>query len=148
MYRVGLVITRLPPMEAYYYGRWLILGGLVWAILFRKKFTDKVAYVFIVNAAILLALLSNIITGKDFLIATHINRFSVLWFVLTVCIGAYYFIKNKYWNKKVYATVPVLAILLVAFWSIFSEAKRSIFPSFSLSKQEMLSVQDYRAPIA
>lgn len=148
MQRVGFVATHLPPVEAYYYGRWLILGGLIWIILFRKNFTNKMAYVFMVNAAIFLALVSNIVTGKDFLIATHINRFSVIWFVLMTCIGVHYFIKKKYWNTNIYMTVPVLAMMLIAFTSLFSEAKRSIYPSFSLSKTEMLSVQGYRAPLA
>lgn len=148
MQRVGFIATHLPSIEAYYYGRWLILGGLIWIILFRKNLTNKVAYVFIVNAAIFLALVSNIVTGKDFLIATHINRFSVIWFVFMTSIGTHCFIKSKYWNKKVYITVPFLTMILIAFTSLFSEAKRSVYPSFSLSKTGMLSVQDYRAPLA
>ena len=48
-------------------------------------------------------------------------------------------------QKEIEKAIKLEPLLM---YSIFSEAKRSIFPSFSLSKQEMLSVQDYRAPIA
>jgi len=151
MQRVGFVATHLPPIEAYYYGRWLIVAGLIWVILFIKQLKDKTVtawYFLIVSAAIFLALVSNVITGKDFLIATHVNRFVITWFALILGLEIYYFITLKLWHGKIYTTILVSFLILAGSMTIFSEMKRSVIPPFSLSYSVAVAVQDYRAPLA
>ena len=151
MQRVGFVATHLPPIEAYYYGRWLIVAGLIWTIFFVKQLKDKTVtawYFLIVSAAIFLALVSNVITGKDFLIATHVNRFVITWFALMFGLEIYYFVILKLWRGKIYITALTSFLILIGSMTIFAEIRRSIVPPFSLPYSEMVAVQDYRAPLA
>ena len=151
MQRVGFVVTHLPPIEAYYYGRWLIVAGLIWIIFFRKQLKEKNVtpwYFLIVSAAIFLALISNIITGKDFLIATHVNRFIITWFALMLGVEIYYFLTLKLWRGKIYITVLTVFLMLAGSVTVFAEMKRSVIPSFALPYSEAVAVQDYRAPLS
>lgn len=151
MQRVGFVATHLPPIEAYYYGRWLIVSGLIWFLLFKEQLKDKTAaswYFLIVNAAIFLALVSNIITGKDFLIATHVNRFVITWFALMLGLEIYYFATLKLWRGKIYITILTSFLILAGSMTIFAEMRRSVVPPFALPYTEAVAVQDYRAPLA
>ncbi|KKR88704.1 MAG: hypothetical protein UW43_C0002G0022 [Candidatus Yanofskybacteria bacterium GW2011_GWA1_44_21] len=149
--RVGFVATHLPPIEAYYYGRWLIMAGLIWVLFFRKQLKEKtitIWYFLIVSAAVFLALVSNAITGKDFLIATHVNRFTTVWFALVLGMFLYYFIILKLYRGKMFVVIVALFLMLIGTLTVFAEIKRSVSPPFSISYTDALAVQDYRAPLA
>ena len=148
MQRVGFVATHLPPIEAYYYGRWLIVAGLIWTIFFVKQLKDKTVtawYFLIVSAAIFLALVSNVITGKIFdrysreQIRNYLVRFDVWFGNLLFC--------NKIMAGKIYITALTSFLILIGSMTIFAEIRRSIVPPFSLPYSEMVAVQDYRAPL-
>lgn len=151
MQRVGFVATHLPSMEAYYYGRWLIVSGLIWVIFFRKQLREKISsywYFLIVSSAIFFALVSNIITGKDFLIATHVNRFVTTWFVLMLGIEIYYFVNLKLWRRKIYTVALASFLMLAGCLTVFYEIKRSVFPPFAVTYSDVAEVQEYRSPLA
>ena len=102
MQRVGFVATHLPPIEAYYYGRWLIVAGLIWTIFFVKQLKDKTVtawYFLIVSAAIFLALVSNVITGKIF---DRYSREQIRNYLFALMFGLeiYYFVILKLWRER------------------------------------------------
>ncbi len=149
--RIGLVITHLPSIEAYYYGRWLVLGILLWLVIRPSldKNTSRTAFVTMVvgSLAILSVILSNIITGKDADIARHAGRFVAPWFTLVFLLGFYWVGKFKVWRNSLYKAAILAIIFILGIIALFSNLPRSLLPPFNTAGEEAIYVQSYKRPL-
>src|SRR5258708_1402305 len=151
MERVGFMFTHLPPIEAYYYGRWLLVAAAIWIIIFWRQLREwsvQIWYMLLGAIAILGALVSNIVTGKDFLIATHVNRFVTVWFGLMLGFAIYKFFAMEFWKGKRWQSAILIVLFIMGAANVLAELKRSIQPAFAISRSDVLAVQPYSAPIA
>src|SRR3989344_7030238 len=93
--RLGLVYTHIPAIEAFFFGRWIVIGlgalGLLWKFFPKSDEGDSVRKVFwlATGMALLVGLVLNIITGVEFTLAIHMGRFVRVWMVLILGFGIY-----------------------------------------------------------
>ena len=93
--RLGLVYTHIPAIEAFFFGRWIVIGlialGLLWKFFPNNDEDDWVRRVFwlATGAALLVGLVLNIITGVEFTLAIHMGRFVRVWMVIILGFGIY-----------------------------------------------------------
>jgi hypothetical protein len=97
--RLGLVYTHIPAIEAFYFGRWVVIGlvtiGLLWKFFSKDlpagRQGDGARKVFwlATGLALLVGLVLNVITGVEFTLAIHIGRFVRVWMVIILGFGIY-----------------------------------------------------------
>ena len=93
--RLGLVYTHIPAIEAFFFGRWIVIGlialGLLWKFFPESDEGDWARRVFwlATGAALLVGLVLNIITGVEFTLAIHMGRFVRVWMVIILGFGIY-----------------------------------------------------------
>ena len=75
--RIGLLYTHTPSIEAFFYGRWVVIGLIAAAFLSRQK-----TFWFSTGIAILVSLFLNVVTGVELMLGIHVGRFVVLWVVM------------------------------------------------------------------
>ena len=86
--RIGLVYTRIPAIEAFFYGRWIVIAlitlGSLWFFFPKKEGGDreKKIFWFATGAALFVGLFLNVITGVELTLAVHIGRFVILWMAM------------------------------------------------------------------
>jgi len=145
--RISLFYSHWPQIEAYYYGRWIVLVLLL-TYLLRRYYPDGVShithfFITVTGTGILLAMVSNIFTGRDFEIAVHIARFGIMWYlivgvVIVIPIWVFVFKGRDALPKRV--CVGLLFFFLVFQMSI--NLQRSI-PHFSSLKEKFIETQTY-----
>jgi len=145
--RQDLFYSHWPQIEAYYYGRWVVLVLLL-GYLLRRYIPEKVSgtthfFVMMSGAGILLAMVSNIFTGQDFNIATHIGRFGIMWYLAVgvfMLVPVYEFLVQRKgeWPKRGF--IGLLFLLLI--YQMFANITRAI-PRFSEMKEQAVGVQTY-----
>ncbi len=145
--RQDLFYSHWPQIEAYYYGRWVVIVLLLVYVL-RRYYPERVSgtlrfFVMITGAGILLAMVSNIFTGQDFNIATHVGRFGILWYLTVGIILLWpvctFLVRTKdKWPKR--ALIGLLFVLLS--YQMFANMNRAV-PQFSSMKEQSLEVQTY-----
>ncbi|MDO8520959.1 MAG: hypothetical protein Q7S52_02490 [bacterium] len=130
--RGNLFYSHWPQIEAYYYGRWVVIALLL-GYLLRRYYPERVNsathfFVAITGLGILLAMVSNIFTGQDFGIATHIGRFGIIWYLMVgviilapVC--EFLFRARGLWQKR--AFIGLLSVLLA--YQMVANLNRSTF---------------------
>src|SRR3990167_9855430 len=93
--RLGLVYTHITAIEAFFFGRWIVIGlvalGLLWKFFPKNDEGNWVRRVFwlATGSALLVGLVLNIFTGVEFTLAIHIGRFVRVWMVIVLGFGIY-----------------------------------------------------------
>lgn len=143
----AFLYSHWPQIEAYYYGRWVVLVLLLVYVLRRYSpaAINNATHLFIsiTGFGILLAMVSNVFTGRDFEIAVHVARFSIFWYLVVGVIifrPAYVFVFHTRgtWFKR--GVVGALFALLLL--QMVINIGRSV-PHFSLMKEQFTEVQSY-----
>ena len=101
--RIGLVYTHIPSIEAYLYGRWVIIGLIAATFLSRQK-----VFWFSTGTALLISLFLNVITGVELMLGIHIGRFVILWMVMILSSLLY-----EWWDKKSLLPATILLVLSI-----------------------------------
>ncbi len=156
--RVGYVASHFPSIEAIDVIRWLITGlGLGFLIRFfsaharsDKNFNLILTFFVLTGLGIFAALLSNIITGKDFDIGNHARRFVILWLPIVLMTLVYYLVRKANFNSLSFYKKSLITILIgVNLFVMVKQLPRSIVPPFTtMNRQEARYVQSYAEPIA
>lgn len=110
--RIGLVETHLIGFAAVLYVCIILLcAGMVWVQ--RAEYSREELSVFVlVSAGLLIATVSNVISGKDLEVAVHIGRFVELWSgIVFVIILAH--TKVLHQRKMMYVMLGVMSLCLV-----------------------------------
>ncbi|MDO8589693.1 MAG: hypothetical protein Q7R69_00235 [bacterium] len=108
--RIGLVYTRVPSIEVFFYGRWLAVGMLLtWLVPLKQK-----VFWFSTGAALFVSLCLNIITGVELTLGVHVGRFVILWMVIILGVGLYewYFSETLKTHRTKYIVVAILLSIL------------------------------------
>jgi len=109
--RIGLVFTHIPSIEAFFYGRWVVIGMLlVWLVPIKQKI-----FWLSTGASLLVGLFLNVITGVELTLAVHIGRFVLLWMVVFFGVSVYewYLARTSRESRSKHVLYIITATLLV-----------------------------------
>ncbi len=142
--RIGLMSTRIPAIEAFFYGRWVVLGMLLaWLVPLKQK-----VFWFSIGVALLLGLFLNVITGVELQLSIHIGRFVILWMAIILGVALYEFyysitFKN---NKAKYMAIAVLLLMLSV--GVARSIYRGLdFFKFNNRGDKIADLQPYASPL-
>lgn len=151
--RIGLVYTRIPTIEAFFYGRWVVIGllalGLLRFFFPRKEENDSERKVFwlATGFSLMVGLFLNVITGVELTLAIHIGRFVILWMamILGVLLYDWYSSLTLKANKTKYIIVAVLLLILSG--GVMRNIPRGLsFFEFNNRGDDIADIQAYAAP--
>ena len=122
--RIGLVHTRIPAMEALFFGRWVVIGLLAFwalALLFDtagEKFREKQVFWTTTGIALCIGLFMNVFTGIELTVAIHMGRFVILWTLIALGVVLHEWYVSRTHEKGVslymrHGVVSVLVLLLM-----------------------------------
>jgi len=152
--RIGLVYTHIPSVEAFFYGRWVVIGlialGLLWKFFPKKEEGDSQRKLFwlATGASLFVSLFLNIITGVELTLAVHIGRFIILWMVLILAVGLYewYSSRTPKINYVKYIIVAVFLLMLSA--GVLRNIPRGLsFFEFNNRGLSIAELQTYAGPL-
>ncbi|MCR4333506.1 MAG: hypothetical protein NUV60_00575 [Patescibacteria group bacterium] len=157
--RIGLLYTHIPSIEAFYYGRWVVIGGAIFGLLWfffpKREEGNPTQNVFwlATGAGLLGGLLLNVITGVELTLGVHIGRFVFVWMPLLLGAGLYEWYSAKPSTIGVnavsakYALVAVLLILLSV--GVLANIPRGLgFFNSNNREDTIASLQPYATPLA
>lgn len=156
MRRMSYLSTHLPSPETYYYGRWFILMMPLWIFLFvlrRWQHAHQISwkvfnYFTIAGAAIFVVLISNVLTGRDFDIGNHVNRFLIFWFSLSLAAISYFTIAQlKLRQLRLWQKIVLLGLFGVTGSIFLRQIPRSVFVPFQTDMAQAKYIQTYKEPI-
>lgn len=153
--RIGLVETRYLPIEAWYQGRWVVIGAIAILIFFltikNRKETFKahqnVTLFFMMSGiGLLLATISNTFTGKELTTAIHVGRFIFVWTGLLFTTLLYILIRERMYISLRNMTILGFLLLLLSV-GILREIPRSLGFINDPNIDRMVEVQSYAEPM-
>ena len=145
--RISFFSSHWPQIEAYYYGRWIVLALLLTYLLHRfyPKGISRTTHFFtlMTGTGLLLAMVSNVFIGKDFMIAFHVAKLGVIWYLViaVVMLPVVYTLLVRtrgIWLQRLFVGF-LFALLLL---QMLKNVERSV-PHFSQMKEEFTKVQHY-----
>lgn len=155
--RIGLVYTRIPSIEAFFYGRWVMIGlvafGLLWKFFPKDKEdnSERKVFWFSTGVGLLVSLFLNVITGVELTLAVHIGRFVILWMVLILGALSYdlyewYQSKTSQTGKDKYIIITILLVVLSG--GVLRNIPRGLsFFEFNNRGDKIADIQSYAAPL-
>ena len=152
--RMNLVESRLPSMDAYYYGRWaavltaLYICARKWLI--NRSLDDAIVMSSAIysGSALFIASIANIFIGKDLATGQHIGRFITLWVALFFPISIWIFwLFRKELQRWHWLKLGIIGLLsLACFGFLVSNLKRSL-PFREIATIDSASIQGYAEPL-
>ena len=152
--RIGLIFTHIPTIEAFFYGRWVVIGlvafGLLWTNFTKKKEDDSERKVFwlATGAGLFVGLLLNVITGVELTLAFHIGRFVILWMaiILGVLLHEWYVSRTPKTNQTKYIVVAIFLLALSG--GVLRNIPRGLsFFEFNNRGEDIASFQSAAGPL-
>src|SRR3989344_92525 len=135
--RIGLVYTRIPTIEAYFYGRWIVIGLVVaWLLPNRHK-----VFWFSTGLGLLFSILLNVFTGAELLLGVHIGRFIILWMVLILGELSY-----EWYSRR--SLLPAIFLLVLSLGVARNVSRGLDFFCFDNRGEKTADVQVYAAPLS
>lgn len=150
--RLVFFYTHFPQMEVYYYGRWFVVGFL-FVYLMRKYFPTYVhertaEFLQYTGAGIIIALISNIVLGRDFDIAVHVARFGIVWYlVVGVALVAPLLKVLARERGEIIKKLNVSILFLLLFMQMLLNIPRAVGPLTSLEEEHVVALQQYAGVI-
>ncbi len=152
--RIGLVHTRIPSIESFFFGRWIIVGlgalGLLW---FAKREQNSPARMFWIatGGGLLGGLFLNVATNVELTLGVHVGRFVVPWMVLLLAWAAHEAYRGRpMWgtNKQSAAFVAAAFLLLLLTTGVARNVQRgSEFFTFEKRGERVADTQAYAGPL-
>ena len=152
--RLGLVYTHIPAIEAYFFGRWIMIGlvalGLLWKFFPKNDEGDPVRRVFwlATGTALFVGLVLNVITGVEFTLAIHIGRFVRVWMALILGVALYewYYSRPDKLGSVKYIIITMLLLILSV--GVISNAYRGLsFFNYNSRGNDIADSQTYASPL-
>lgn len=152
--RIGLVATRLPSMEVFSYGRWVIITLASFAVLrfWRPRQEGAVlvpqATVFfsITGVGLILMSVSNVVTAQDSFLGIHTGRVIILWSALALSVLVFVWVEQKKYLTAKSAVLGFLILVLAAGY-LRNLPRALVFFSPAILGETRL-VQPYAEPLA
>jgi hypothetical protein len=154
--RIGLVYTHVPAIEAYYYGRWVVMVVAIFALtgwLTRRDTTRedpaKVLWV-ATGVAICIALVLNLFTGVELTLAVHIGRIAIPWQPLALGAAFYAWWRVRGFRRGQQFTYALITLALIGLTlgTVTSIKRGALFTGFDTRGESTAQVQSYAAPLA
>ena len=152
--RLGLVYTHIPAIEAFFFGRWIVVGllalGLLWKFFPKSDEGNSVRKVFwlATGAALFVGLILNVITGVEFTLAIHIGRFVRVWMVLIFAVALYewYYSRHALLGSVKYIIITILLFILSL--GVISNVYRGLeFFKYNDRGEDVADSQAYALPL-
>lgn len=145
--RFGLVETRLPMIDVYFYGRWLVCMGLAYALLWyvngvqRQNVRARLSLSLLFGTSI--AFLIPILVGKDIESAVHVGRlvFPIVAFTMVLYVSDAFQLVQK---RSTLFVISVLCVSVVFLGTLKNVHDRNII--IVVPAEELREVQSY-APV-
>lgn len=155
--RIGLVYTHIPTIEAFYFGRWIVVGlltiGALWLLRStNERVNEKNIFWIVTGAALFVGLFLNVITGVELTLAVHVGRLVVLW--MTLLLGAIvyeWFFVRKTTNGRyiVYLHLCIGVLVGLLLLGVVRNIPRALsFFTFDDRGYPIAELQDYAKPLA
>ena len=134
--RIGLTYTRIPTIEAYFYGRWIVIGMVAaWLVPNRHR-----VFWFGTGLGLLASMLLNVFTGVELLLGVHIGRFVILW--MAAILGELLY--GRHSKRSLFPAILLLAL----FFGVARNISRGVdFFWFDNRGEKLADVQVYAAPL-
>lgn len=152
--RIGLIYTHVPSIEAFFYGRWVVIGlvafGLIWKFFPKQEEGRAEQKIFWLSTGISLLAVSilNVFTGVEMTLAVHVGRFVILWvaMILGALLYEWYASRTSGAHKVKYLIVAVF--LLVLSGGVLRNIGRGLsFFEFNNRGQDLASLQSMASPL-
>lgn len=158
-HRVGLVLTHLPTMDAYLYGRWAILvvalSLCLRAWLKTDGATSQDGYDIVSLSAVysglglLVMTVSNVVTGQDIATASHIGRFITLWVALYIPVLCWQLYARRVEALKLHwMKLTVVGMMLLACLGFLVANLKRALPFQRIAGVDTVGIQAYAEPLA
>ena len=157
-HRVGLVLTHLPTMDAYLYGRWVILVVVLCLCLrawlktegaTKQEGHDIVSLSAIYSGLGLLVMtVSNVVTGQDIATASHIGRFITLWVAFYVPVLCWQLYVCRLEVRKLHRwKLTIIGTLLLACLGFLASNVKRALPFQRITSVDTIGIQAYAEPL-
>jgi len=152
MKRIGLVSAHIPSIEVFYYGRWIILGLILWGLVFKRAktvFSKAFLEFFIITGAAIFFLISGtFVIGKDFEVGTHVGRFVIIWFAVAFLTLLFFLLKNQNIRRTVsfFRGALIAFLVILGIIGMLRNTKRFL-PFENFEKQQTLEIQKFAEPL-
>lgn len=152
--RLGLLHTHRPVAEAFFYGRWVGLGLIVFGLLW--KFFPKIGgddqprkiFWFATGASLLVGLFLNVFTGVELSLAIHIGRFVLVWMALAFGAGiSEWFVARTLSVSRRKLAITGLALIILLVGVARNVPRELVFFNFSNRGEDLADKQAYAAPL-
>jgi len=127
----------------------MFIGVAMWTLRddYQARRTD-IEFFFIVGVSILIAVFSNVITGKDLESANHFIRFTYVWAALAGSYVVYRHVESQGYDWRAYARANRFTIILLALVIFFSfNAYQTLRGFHFVASPGTLAPQTYTAPL-
>ena len=154
--RIGLTETHIPPVEAFFFGRWVVFGLIAFLIatfyLYKREghYLEQRIFWVITGGALLICLFLNVFIGVEFTIAIHMGRFVITWAALIFGVLLYEWYKAYFCNhKKVLWTHVAMGLFMLVLASGVARNIPRAIGFFSSDNREVSyrNVQEYAGPL-
>ncbi len=156
--RIGLVYTHLPAVEAFYYGRWLVIGLLAYFFIKKiqapddQKNIEKTIFLSAISFGLLISSFLNVFTGVEMTLAVHIGRFVFSFMPLMFGLIAHDLSLSMKANNRNFKNINFLIavlLILVLFIGIFKSLHRGIeFFNFDNRGEKTIKSQNLAKPLS
>lgn len=159
--RLGLVYTHIPAIEAYFFGRWIIMGLVILGLLWKfspkdlpagrqgdKEDSVRKVFWFATGTALFAGLILNVVTGVEFTLAIHIGRFVRVWMTLIFGMVLYewYYSRPDKLSSVTYVIITMLLLILSV--GVISNVSRGFsFFNYNSRGDDIADSQTYASPL-
>ncbi len=151
--RIGLVYTHIPSIEAFFYGRWVVVGLIALSFLWflsrkpENKSETKVFW-FSIGLSLLASAFLNVVTGVEMTLAVHIGRFIILWMPLILGALLYqWFTSSELKTHKTKYALVGLFLLILASGVVRNVPRGLSFFKFNNRGEDIASLQSLAGPL-
>lgn len=161
MNRIGLVNSHLPTLYAYQYGRWAVLLSVLY-LCARRWLGDigkdpqstggndyaSLATIYL-GIGLFVMTISNVFTGKELELATHVGRFITLWVALffPFMLWRLWMQRKELWKLSRPKMTVLMVLSLACLGFLWSNLGRSL-PFRRIANANSAIVQEYAAPLS
>jgi len=159
MQRVGLVYTHLPSRNFLTASFWVIAAISLWLLLWRWVAMEKndgtyktiMPFYVLAGAAMIMTAGSNILSGKESENAQHIERFIIVWLVISLTILAAYIWQYRSQLKIISRAKRIMlgSLLAIVLLSVLNYVRTgfSLVNMVRENRQTVIERQSYAAPL-
>ncbi len=157
MGRIGLVSTHIPTILSFYDSAYIVSTILLWFLIGcwinqlknSTVYSQAYRFVWLTGVSLIIALFSNVVTGKDLEISNHFERFVMIWISLVVFLLVYHVVHNRTFGYGL-SYAQKIAVVCMGICSLYAYGYFFWygFGIVSIVTTDTVTVQAYDQPLA